>query len=197
MAHGGYRSGAGRPGWHVKAEHCLRLDVRSLARHKVLAGGIFSWRWTNSYTGEETGSIGLSVWGDSLRLKFSIGGKPTFQDIAVTRTPCHYGGTRPWLACPHCQQRIGVLFLRGGAFKCRRCADVRYSSQSEDAMGRAWRLQHKLEAKLGENWTKPSGMHHGTRAKLLERIFDCERARDDALAVFLSRHTGLLDDLGL
>ena len=66
-----------------------------------------------------------------------------------------------------------------------------YGSQSEDALGRAWRLQRKLESRLGENWQRPKGMHHHTREKIIERIFDCEMAREDALAAYMARH-GLL-----
>ena len=189
MGRGGHRYGAGRPGWHLKAEHCLRLDVASMARRKLLGGGTFTWRWSNTYSGEEVGSINLRVAGDLIRLSYAIDGVATTQNVYVSHTPCNYGGTRPWLNCPQCHQRIGVLFLRGGAFGCRKCANVRYTSQSEDWLGRVWRLQAKLEAKLGADWARPKGMHSTTRARLLERIWNCEEARDAALCDFLEWHT--------
>lgn len=54
-------------------------------------------------------------------------------------------------------------------------------------MGRAWRIQNRLEDRLGPNWTRLKGMHHSTREKLLARIWACEEAREDALAVFMFR----------
>jgi len=80
-----------------------------------------------------------------------------------------------------------VLYLRGG-FACRHCSRVVYASQSEDALGRLWRKQEKAEAKLGENWQRPKGMHRTTYERVLNRILDCEGRRDDALCEFALRH---------
>lgn len=54
-------------------------------------------------------------------------------------------------------------------------------------MGRAWRKQRKLEAKLGQNWSKPKGMHTKTRERILEAIWECEGLRDDALVAYMNR----------
>ena len=196
MGRGGSRYGAGRPGWHVKAEHCLRLDVRKLARSKVLAGGVFSWRWTYSHSGEESGSITIFSRPDGLRLSFSQNGQPCSHEVGIVRTACHYGGTRPWLLCPPCGASVAVLYLRGGRFICRRCARVVYASQSEDLIGRAWRRQAKLEARLGDDWERPKGMHHATRTRLVKAILVCEDLRDRALYDFMQRR-GLLGELGM
>ena len=59
MGTGGMRYGAGRPGWHVKAEHCKQLDVRRWQRLEVLqAGASGTWVWSNAETGARTGAIG-------------------------------------------------------------------------------------------------------------------------------------------
>lgn len=195
MARGGYRFGAGRPGHKVKAEGCLRLDVRDLARRELLQGGSrFTWRWTNSYTGEEVGSIGAAVRDGGLELRYSRGNSPVVQRIDLDSTPCHFGGSRPWLRCPRCASRAAVVYFRGSLFACRRCSAVAYSSQSEDVVGRSWRRQTKLEARLGPNWTRPKGMHTLTRARLLSAILACEQVRDDALCAYAAR-IGLVDDL--
>lgn len=187
MARGGSRYGAGRPGWHAKAEHCLQLDVRDLARRKMLRGGTFSWRWTNTGTGKEVGSIGVVVLESQLALDYSIGGEPRKQYVEIERTACNYGGTRPWFRCPRCDRRVAVLYLRSGSFVCRHCGSVVYGCQSEDAMGRAWRLQRKLEKRLGENGQREKGMHATTRERILQRIVACEVARDVALCNFMRR----------
>lgn len=187
MGRGGHRFGAGRPGWHVKAEHCLRLDVRSMARLKALSSGTYGWRWTNTVTGEETGSIGLSVAADAVLLSFTSNGQLVQQRVPIDRTACHYGGTRPWFRCPHCSARIAVLYLRGGRFMCRRCGRVNYASQSDDLIGRTWRLQQRLERRLDDHWARPRGMHRRTYERLFDAICGCERMRDRALEIALAR----------
>lgn len=192
MARGGSRYGAGRPGWRAKAEGCMRLDVRDLDRRQLLRTGFFTWRWSNSYTGEEVGSISIQAASDSLELRFNCDGRPVAQHIVIDRTPCPFGGSRPWLRCDRCFLRVAVLYLRGGRFTCRHCGRVAYSSQSEDALGRTWRRQNKLESRLGEDWKRPTGMRRATFESILSRIWDCEEQRDDAICHFLARH-GLTD----
>lgn len=184
---GGMRLGAGRPASHVKAEHCMSLDVRKLARKKLLESGAGSWRWWNTSTGETLGTIGFYGKPGALVLNYSVNGRPINEGVTITRTDCTYGGSRPWFRCPRCFGRVGVLYLRGERFRCRKCHGLRYASQSEDACGRAWRKQSKLEARLGENWRRPKGMHHKTRNGLLEVIWQCESVREDALVAYMDR----------
>lgn len=191
MAKGGTRYGAGRPGWHRKAESCLRLDVRELARRGMLGGGHFGWHWTNTRTGERVGSISVWVKQHDMELAYSANDKPVAQTIGLERTPCPFGGSRPWLRCGHCHRRVAVVFFGGGRFACRRCNRVVYTSQSEDGIGRGWRRQAKLEARLGENWTRPPGMRQATYKRIRERLFDCEEQRDAALYEFMTRMTAL------
>jgi hypothetical protein len=174
----------------VKAEHCLRLDVRQLARRKLLRACSFGWHWSNSHTGEETGSISIASTPGMLRLTYSVDGSPMSQAVTIERTPCALGGSRPWFRCPLCARRVAVLFMRGGRFACRHCGSIAYRSQSEDAIGRGWLRQCKLESRLGENWRRPKGMRRATHQRILERIFDCEEQRDDAIAMYVSRMTG-------
>lgn len=186
MGRGGWRLGAGRPGWHIKAEHCLRLDVRVMARRNALLPGGYSWRWTSTLTGEDCGSIGYAVSASAVTLKFSKNGQPITQHVPLERTACNYGGTRPWFQCPRCGRRVAVLFLRSGLFRCRKCSGVVYGSQADDEIGRSWRRQQKLEARLDEHWRRPKGMHRATRGRILEGIWRCEEERDNALARFLA-----------
>lgn len=195
MARGGSRFGAGRPASHVKAEHCLRLDVRDLARRKLLDGSTFSWRWSNNATGEEVGAISISTRSGHACLTYTHNGTPICDGVSITHTACTYGGARPWFMCPRCDRRAGVLFMRSGRFMCRDCGRVAYASQSEDEAARTWRRQSKLESRLGADWQRLKGMHHATRARICDAIIDCERRRDAALLAFAAR-SGLLAELG-
>lgn len=190
MGKGGSRFGAGRPAWHIKAEHCRRIEAGRWAKEGLFnVGSAGAWSWRDADTGRETARIGYRGDGGAVVLDFNVNDEPVHQRIQETRTACHYGGSRSWFSCPRCWRRVGVLFLRGRAgFMCRHCGRVAYSSQSEDDMGRSWRRQRKAEQRLGEGWSRPKGMHQATRDKLVDIILDCEERRDNALALFVSKH---------
>jgi hypothetical protein len=187
MAKGGQRYGAGRPGWHVKAEHCRRLDVQRFKRENMFRPGSWAWQWKDTDTGRVLASIAVMGGHDRITLDYSVDGVPVNQAIPIERTACAFGGTRPWFKCPNCWGRVASLYLRGGRFACRKCQRLVYASQSEDQIGRAWRKQQKLEARLGKNWRRPKGMHHKTRDAILAKVWECEEVREDALAAYLDR----------
>lgn len=171
----------------------MRLDVREWARRGTLwLGYSGSWSWSNSHTGERTGSIGYRIEEGAAVLTYSLNGEPKVQRVPILRTACNYGGSRPWFTCPHCAARVALIYLRRGGFYCRQCAQVAYYSQSEDELDRSWRRQRKAEAKLGEYWARPKYMHRKTRERLMATIWQCEEMRDRALAVFMERYGWLL-----
>jgi hypothetical protein len=191
MGAGGVRPGAGRPGWHIKAEHCRRIDVRRWHREALLRPGVrSSWVWTDSETGERLASIGFSVTEHQVELFYNMNDTPMRQYVPLERTPCNFGGDRPWFLCPRCARRVAVLHVRNTGFACRQCHRLVYASQSDDECGRAWRRQAKLEARLGPNWARPKGMHQQTHERLVAQLWNCERAREDALAEYLHRAIG-------
>jgi hypothetical protein len=161
-------------------------------RGSLKAGSAGSWSWHNSSTGEHSGSIGYRSTSAELVLDYAVNGQPRTQYVPILHSACNYGGKRPWFGCPRCRDRVAVLYMRGGAFTCRKCSRVAYYSQSEDAVGRTWRRQRKAEARLGEYWARPKGMHHKTRDRLMGIIFACEEERDNALVAY-ALAVGLLD----
>jgi len=168
MGTGGMRSGAGRPAMHVKAEHCRRIDVRRWQLEGVLRNGCAgSWQWTDAATGERLAAIGYRSDGFSVALNYSIDGRDCSQRVRLAESLCNYGGKRPWFVCPVRGERVAVLYLRAGRFACRHCQRLAYASQSGDALARGWQRQHRIEAKLGDDWQRPKGMHHATHARLL------------------------------
>ena len=173
MGTGGMRYGAGRPATHVKAEHCKRLDVRRWQREGALRPGVSgTWGWSNTETGERTGTIGYRAGDGFVHLDYAINGKPANQRISLDTTRCNYGGVRPWFICPIRGERVAVMYLRAGRFACRRCQRLAYASQSGDAIDRTWRRQHKAEARLDDDWQRPKGMHRTTHERLLSIIED-------------------------
>ena len=166
----------------------MRLDVRQWHMRRLLRPGYSgSWSWSNSHTGENTGSIGFRIEQGAAVLNYTLSGEPRMQRVPILNTACNYGGTRPWFGCPNCHARVAVIYMRRGGFYCRKCAQVAYYSQSEDPLGRGWRVQQKAEAKLGNGWARPKGMHRKTHERLLGIIWRCEDMRDAELARFVSR----------
>lgn len=194
MSRGGYRCGAGRPGWHAKTAGKLAVDVRKLHRDGHLSGCYrMNWHWSSGAT------IELETTPDMVTLtyRYKDGGgewRDVRQPVTVTRTPCHYGGSRPWFACPRCYGRVAILYL-WNVPACRKCARLVYPSQADDAMGRSWRRTRKLEKLLsggtGEwNYRRPKGMRRATFERLREAYWREEQLRDELLAPFIARMIG-------
>jgi hypothetical protein len=71
------------------------------------------------------------------------------QQIRVSWTRCHYGGSRPWLHCL-CGRRVAKLFKGLGGYYCRPCiGNPPYASQSKSTVGRRHFEACKLRLRLG------------------------------------------------
>lgn len=197
MAKGGWRYGAGRPGWRRKCEQSLALDVRQLHRKGLLLsrGSRYCWSWTTNY-GDPAGNIMVTVEDEKLILDYQwtpYCGDPVSVSctLYLHRTPCNFGGHRRWFNCPQCWRRCAVVYFgaSGGHYACRNCLRLAYLSEGEDLTGRLWRRQRKLESRLGPNGEKPKGMHWRTCERIGGQIADVESRRD----ALLLDHLGLLD----
>lgn len=97
----------------------------------------------------------------------------------VAWTPCHYGGSRPWLLCPGCGRRRAKLYPpewtpEGGT--CRVCLRFGYRSRSVDWRGRRELAALKIRERLGgaPDLSRPfprrrRGMRRATYAALKRR----------------------------
>lgn len=192
MSRGGMRSGAGRPGWHAKTAGKLTVDVRRLHREGCLSAQYrLTWQWSTGAT------IGLETSPDEVTLTYRYKDREgdwrdVNQRVAITRTPCHYGGSRPWFACPRCRERVAILYLWNVPV-CRKCARLVYLSQVEDPIDRSWRRSRKIAKRLGQDadaWMaprRPKGMRLATFERLREQWWAEEQLRDEMLAAFVGR----------
>ena len=73
-----------------------------------------------------------------------------------------------------------------------------YAGEAGDTIGRLWRKLHKLEAKLGENYQRPKGMHSRTYEQIFAKIDEVKERKDAAFclgALAILRRGGMtLDD---
>ena len=199
MSRGGYRSGAGRPAYKLQTNGTRRIDVRYLARLGYLnAPNNSSLCWSRN--GESFGNIGIHVEPRShITLRYTVTvneQSKTYSDrVELTYTACNYGNSRPWFLCPRCDKRIATLFMRNGSFACRHCQKVAYSSQSDSAIDRSWRIQRKIEARIGERWQRPKGMHLSTYNSLTNTLFHCQSYRDHQIEIMAKRMFGDLQKM--
>lgn len=180
-------------------EASLRIDIRYMREQEMLrpgSQGTLSW----SRGGEQTGWIRYKVHAETLELDYRTrpaGGdwKPVNEHFQFERMEQPFGGSRLFLTCPRCQRRCLVLY--GGChFRCRKCSNLVYASQNEDASGRAMSKAQKIRKRLGCDGgfddpfpPKPKGMHWAT----YDRMERACTAYEDRIAVEL---TGMILRLG-
>jgi len=109
------------------------LDVRRLNREGWLRPGMrWEWVWQRRCNaGNE--SIILYAFRKALIIAYRIPGKTTAaskaQRIQLEWSPQNKGGNRVWFSCPHCGERIAILYLTADGFRCRKCSALVYPSQ--------------------------------------------------------------------
>ncbi|MFC1680946.1 hypothetical protein ACFL1S_04020 [Pseudomonadota bacterium] len=93
--------------------------------------------------------------------------------VRLDRTPCHFGGTRPWFFCPGCDQRVLRLFFLRSRLHCRQCHRLTYTTQREDRAYRLLRKIRRIRQRLGAHpspsvpiFGKPKGMSLDTFDRL-------------------------------
>jgi hypothetical protein len=140
----------------------------TLTLSKLLRNGLFqpecsrsgSLIWTNTTTGERTGSISyeahLGQDAGRVRLKYTStqwNGERRESDywIQIETTPQPFGGRRWWFVCPRTGRKAAKLYLPNGAstFASRQAYRLAYRSQRETPYDRALRRAFKLRGKLG------------------------------------------------
>lgn len=183
------------------------LNISALKREGCLQPGKrLEWAWWRR--GEKVASIGVAIESrHSMRLRYRSsrqGSEPVQHDypVAISWTPCHMGGERPWLHCPSCDRRVGKLYS-GSVFACRHCMRLNYPSQQaskrDRPLNQAWTLRRRLGCDDGpfeypaEYIRRPKGMHRSTFARHIERL---ARIEAQALASFAKSLTLIEARLG-
>lgn len=184
-------------GWHPHLESALCLDLRRMFKTGAIwpgcdtAGG---WRWTNSYTGEPTASIGyrakLGTEDGTLTLDYTRTNREGEREsvkcvISLWTRPLHFGGRRWFMACPYTGRAALKLYKFSGIAQfCHRTA-IRplptYASQrrggSDRIIAQRWAIRRKLRDDFSDLFgvpCKPKWMRW--------RTFERYAARDAALS---------------
>ena len=192
-------SGSGRWGGRQRCEYCAAIDVRDWQRRGELenVGGGFQRHWS---LGEGRGfSVWVNIQAHELMLSFTTdSGEQRTEAVELTRTPCHYGGTRSWFLCPDCHRRCAKLFLRRGRFFCRVCHRLGYVSQLAASAERPRIMAQRIRRRLGMDPPnlalpyppKPEGMPWRTYYRLRAKGERYERRAIAYLGAWIERAHG-------
>jgi hypothetical protein len=127
--------------------------------------------------------------------------EPRTVHIWLDTTPCHFGGERVWFRCPGCRSRRAVLFNAGGAFACRACHDLAYSSTREAPHERSIRRCHAIQKRLNGGgygvpiWEipdRPARMHWTTYKRLVLEMRHELHRQDGFFDAWLAKREALL-----
>ena len=115
----------------------------------------------------------LTPFSVSMQTNYTYRGKAYNYEIALSRTPCHYGGYRHWFICPHCGKRVGVLYC-AGLYVCRQCIGANYATQLMQPIDKLFskvaKIRHRLQWQQGianGHGSRPKGMHKTTYDRLV------------------------------
>lgn len=108
-----------------------------------------------------------------INITYTHKGTRRTQTVAVTTTPCNYGGVRYWWKCEKCSRRVAVLY-GAGIFVCRHCIGANYKSQLSQPIDRLFQRVAVVRARLGweggiahGHGSRPRYMHHSTYNRLV------------------------------
>lgn len=180
-------------GAKTTADSCARIDVNYLNRRGDLTPGRSWWLfWTRN--GEPSSNIQGRTEADRVMLMYRFRRNEgewqhVEQPVQIVRTPCNYGGSRPWFRCPGvvhgrvCGRRVGTLYAAGKYFLCRHCYDLGYQTRQESYADRMVTKAYKLRRRLGGEVRiddylppKPKGMHCKTYNRICMEIQKAERS---------------------
>lgn len=185
---GGFGSGRWvRTGTKRIVEDVYHFDIRRLQRTgKLLPNKASAFHW------EHRGRRAFSV---IIRVNEAVNAVTIFtvkqgevrdkvrELVCLDKTPCNYGGERPWWICPQCGKRVAILYSRPGwTFACRHCHRLAYAVQKKGIADAATHAVIKIRRRLGAGeclnapiLDKPKGMHRATYTQLRIKLMNAEK----------------------
>lgn len=175
-SHGGERAGAGRKPKHRKTTGLVEINVFELRRVCAMRPGTLLTLTRGP----------LQAHGRLTDRHLIMTAPEGVIAVALTRTPCGFGGGRWWFVCPLCQARAAIIYFDAPLCGCRRCLDLRYPSQSEGWIERSWRREDAIRRKLiGNDRKRRKGLHRRTIDRLMEDALTEEERRSRAAGAFV------------
>jgi hypothetical protein len=183
---GGFGSGRYSFSSAGTCESTHSIDLAWLRRRGIVKTGWIGGRTTLTWSrgGEKSGSIGVLVQADGLRLRYAVtahdGTKINIDELVpFAYTPTRFGGRRQWLMCIKCGRYRRKIY-GGRHFRCRQCHRLKYASQNENSAQRAMLRADRIANRLHDMWggktkaeydfpPKPKRMRWATYQRLLDQ----------------------------
>jgi hypothetical protein len=154
------------------------LDARDLCKAGAFTGAWVTFPWV----GFRCPGIRTMI-AARYRVLIELLNEVVPQQVRVSWTRCHFGGARPWLHCPFCEQRVARLFKGLSGYFCRQCCgNPIYESQTRNKKARAYLQAYRARQQIGGSRPvvdpvpeRPCGMRRRTYDRLCERIERLER----------------------
>lgn len=200
---GGIGSGNRWQSGRATCEGTKRIDLRYMTRAGLFrppCQGSLSW----TYNGDPCGSIRYAISADRFTVEYRC---RTYDDewhdvlehIPLEQIAQPFGGHRYFFRCMRCRRRCLVLY-GGRRFRCRKCLNLAYRSQSGDVADRAVMQMQKICKRLHTRFEdefdfvppRPKGMHHRTYEMLVRRHDAYHRRYEGKLAELMFQARGLL-----
>lgn len=149
---------------------CTKIAVSHVREGNITTNGVTAtMSWNNG------NSVCLEGQGNAFLIRYTTGAGERLQRhcdrIGYRWTPCHFGGFRLYLVCPHCQRQCMAVY--GAApFACRKCHDLAYPSETTSGAYRLYDTGQAIANKMAGRFVtldepfpdRPKGMHHKTYA---------------------------------
>jgi hypothetical protein len=135
--------------------------------------------------GDEDDKFRVKWWENEagyLVIEYNRDGSKYQEQVSFSKTPCHFGGSRIWLDCPRCGQRVGKLYLptnlyNGGvrvqSWRCRYCYKLTYEQRRVRNLSNIfdWRAEQVAERLIERKnyFYKPKNMRWKTFNNLVDK----------------------------
>jgi hypothetical protein len=118
------------------------------------------------------------------------------EQINLIHRACHLGGKRPMFVCPRCTSSVFVLYKTGYFYRCRRCANLAFASQSETKLDREMghvnrllRRLHPLGCFMHPILVKPPRMRQRTYQEIVAEV---ERLKSEIFPAWVTHNIALV-----
>jgi hypothetical protein len=171
----------------ITVEECRSIDVKYLSREGCFLPGrnsVVTWHEPGGKT-----EIAVKHHHDQLHLSHVSDRQLVSQIIDIDRSPCRFGGSRPYFICPGplCGRRVEKLYV-GRYILCRHCHCLGYTCQREQIWDRKARRAGKIRQRLGGEAgiyrsfpEKPKGMWWRTYERLAGQVDEAAFAAEQAI----------------
>lgn len=153
----------------------LTVQIRPYIAPVIRDGQSFEWRGT-SLVAYQGGTALIS---------------PLGHFILIDRTPCQFGGTRPWFRCPSCGRRSRFLYEMGSTYICRLCSRLTYAScqRTRDFISESQRAEEKYPELEGKFKRARSSRTKDKLCRRMNRLVAIQEQGIAGLWAFINKHT--------